>query len=151
MPRFDSQLSSSQRNEDTLVSLDEPQQDETVVSKVRRGNKRPTSEKTGLVFKVKLPKFGVKSTVEKSKASTPRWVNPTKRNDTQREHPQSSGPGSDSVREKDVYYFSEEQPKSEKDKVKIAVLRNISRMLAENNHIRQRLMSLTQVNRSDAD
>ncbi|KAJ0050029.1 hypothetical protein NL108_011835 [Boleophthalmus pectinirostris] len=158
VPRFDSQpcsqLSTSQRDESMSCSLVSSLV-RTPAPKLRRGNLQRPAKKTGLVLKVKLPNAANRSLGKKSKATGPQFVlKPEvclKKTSTasQREESESNaGHGSDFVGMKDVFAFSQEekQPKGEKEKIKMAVLRNISRMLAENNHIRQRLVSLSQVN-----
>uniref|UniRef100_A0AAV2MLG0 Uncharacterized protein n=1 Tax=Knipowitschia caucasica TaxID=637954 RepID=A0AAV2MLG0_KNICA len=105
----------------------------------------------GLMVPAALPKDGLRTTGQKKrKATGPRCLLSPKKNTSaacHRDGSQSTSSAPDSVREKDAFVFSngDEQPKSDKEKIKMAVLRNISRMLAGNNQIRQRLMSLSQV------
>ncbi|KAM6999975.1 uncharacterized protein LKV04_004943 [Tautogolabrus adspersus] len=150
VPRFDSQLSESQRDEQ------ETDQDEQQPSQRRRkgrGKKRGKEEK--LVLKVKLPKSKKASkedeaprrlllepTANTTKSTESRGGEKEKQVD---EH--GAGTQSDSVGG-DVFFFSEpptSKVMNEKEKAKLSVVRTIARMLEENQLIRQRVAALSQI------
>ncbi|KAK5925344.1 hypothetical protein CgunFtcFv8_017875 [Champsocephalus gunnari] len=144
VPHFGSQLGSSQK--------DETQPDQTpaqLPSRIKRGNKRGnvSDEKTRLFLKVKLQRVNnsTLSNTRPEKTKTKQWMKEDATNKTQSTViGGGAGTNSDSI-VRDVFSFSQ-RPTSrelnEKEKAKLAVLRTISKMLEENQLIRQRLAAV---------
>ncbi|KAK2849373.1 hypothetical protein Q5P01_009207 [Channa striata] len=109
----------------------------------KRGKKRARGGKPKFLLKVKLPKFSCSSFPTEKEKSPPRWMF-TGNTNTGGE----TGAGSDcrSV-EVDVFCFSQKpssKATNQQEKGKHSVLRTISKMLEENQLIRQRLAALSQ-------
>ncbi|KAI9539203.1 hypothetical protein NQZ68_009280 [Dissostichus eleginoides] len=154
VPQFGSLLGSSQK--------DETQPDQTpgrtpgrteLSSRIKRGNKRGNvnDEKTRLFLKVKLQRVNnsTLSNTRPEKNKNKKWMKEDATNKTQSTVSRGgAGTNSDSV-VRDVFFFSEKPTSrelNEKEKAKLAVLRTISKMLEENQLIRQRLAAVRQAN-----
>ncbi|XP_069388035.1 uncharacterized protein [Paralichthys olivaceus] len=146
VPRFGSQLGSSQREEPqpdpTVVQPESQSQQVDKCRKKRDGGRKPRS-----ILKVKLPTFSTRGLPKKKPTQedqTPgRWTPEPAENRTSVTARGSQD--ADSVRG-DVFFSqrSTYRATNEKKKATLAVLRTISRMLEENHLIRQRLVALTQ-------
>ncbi|KAK9517837.1 hypothetical protein VZT92_023178 [Zoarces viviparus] len=150
VPWFDSLLGSSQR--------EEPQPDQTVDrtpqtkspsrhQSGKRGNKMGHVRvgKKRFLLKVNLQK--VNRTLNKKVDNTPgRWTGEPATNYTKTTvSRQGAATASDSV-VRDVFFFSQRPTstaKNEKEEAKLAVLRTISKMLKQNQLIRQRLATVS--------
>ncbi|KAE8286152.1 hypothetical protein D5F01_LYC15832 [Larimichthys crocea] len=138
VPWFDSQPGPSQapQPEETMDRTGPPSEGQ----RGKRGNKQRNvrGEKPRFVFKVKLPKLN-KVTDKEEDRTTRRWMlEPTRG--------QGAAADSDSAGG-DVFVFSQRTSSktiNEKEKAKLTVLRTISKVLEENQLIRQRLSALSQ-------
>ncbi|KAF1384461.1 hypothetical protein PFLUV_G00120480 [Perca fluviatilis] len=152
VPCFGSQFGSSQR--------DEPRQDQIMYpkkppSRDKGGNSRckvkVRGEKSRFHLKVKFPKLNNSALSKKAtkKDNTPRWMVEGAANKIKTTVSQGgAGTDSDSVGG-DVFLFTENPTSTainSNEKVKLAVLRTISKMLEENQLIRQRLVTASQAN-----
>ncbi|KAL7394711.1 hypothetical protein ABVT39_002712 [Epinephelus coioides] len=147
VPLFGSQQGSSQRHvSDRTMDETEPPS-----PRDKRGNKRGKvnvrGQKTRFVLKVKFPKLD-NSTLSK-KATERRWTAEATTNKTKATvNSGGAGAESDSVG-RDVFFFSQRPTSTttnEKEKARLAVLRTISKMLEENQLIRERLATISQAN-----
>ncbi|XP_078025375.1 uncharacterized protein LOC144463791 [Epinephelus lanceolatus] len=152
VPLFGSQQGSSQRHvSDRTMDETEPPS-----PRDKRGNKRGKvnvrGQKTRFVLKVKFPKLDNSTLSKKAtegETTERRWTAEATANKT-KATVSSGGAGaeSDSVG-RDVFFFSQRPTSTatnEKEKARLAVLRTISKMLEENQLIRERLATVSQAN-----
>ncbi|KAM6952237.1 uncharacterized protein PEZ65_010713 [Lycodopsis pacificus] len=148
VPWFDALLGSSQREElqpDQTVERTPQTKSPSRHQSGKRGKKMGDVRvgKKQFLLKVKLQK--VNSTLNKKVDSTPgRWTGEPAANNT-KTTVSRQGAATDSV-VRDVFFFSQRPTstaKSEEEKAKLAVLRTISKMLKQNQLIRQRLATVS--------
>ncbi|CAG5992165.1 unnamed protein product [Menidia menidia] len=153
VPRFGSQLGSSQRTEPEL-ELVEPSPVSQNENRLKKRSKNGSERNIRSVLKIKLPKFTSTPLLKVTKDGTtpakyvlrPSTSKP-KTTGNQERRTQCADPVSTLVNG-DVFSFSQRsETTTPKEKAQLSVVRTISKMLEENRLIRQRLAALRQDSR----